>query len=143
MKYLLMDSKCTVLHTVMDKCIHTSVKRHYINILLEMAVYRSKRVATIINFLTLFFIDIKRFSFNLSKKIFTGFEISNLESYTSTFFHYFVTRNVKKRDTSTFKFCHFKASKDFSSKIKWEPLDTNTNEMKHRNLMIVPTILLW
>ena len=86
----------------MDNCIHTPVKRQYINALFEMAVYHRKRVATIFNFLSFISIDIKGFPFNFGRKIFTGFEMSDLESYTSTFF----------------KFLHCKASEGFFAKIK-------------------------
>ena len=48
---------CT--YTVMDKSIHTPVKRQYINAHFEMAVYHKKRVATILNFLSFIIIDIK------------------------------------------------------------------------------------
>ena len=40
--------------TVMDKSIHTPVKRQYINALFEMAVNQRRRVATILNFLSFF-----------------------------------------------------------------------------------------
>ena len=73
----------------MDKSIHTPVKRQYINALFEMAVYHRKWVETIIKFLSFISIDIKGFPFNFGRKIFTGFEMTDLESYTSTFFHYF------------------------------------------------------
>ena len=75
----------------MDKSIHTPVKRQYINALFEMAVYHRRRVATILNFLSFISIDIKGLSFNFGRKIFTGFEMTELESYTSTFFYYFTT----------------------------------------------------
>ena len=67
-------------YTVMDKSIHTPVKRQYINALFEMAVYHRKRVATFINFLSLISIDIEGFPFNFGRKIFTGFEMTELES---------------------------------------------------------------
>jgi len=118
----------SVLLTVICRCINTPVKRQYINAFFELAIYYRKRVAIITNFLSLIIIDIKGFQFNFGRKIFTGFEMTDLESYTSTFLHYFTTLNVKKRDTSTFKFCHFKSSEDFSTKIKWEFLGINTNE---------------
>ena len=56
-----------------------------------MAAYHRKRVATIINFLSFISIDIKGFPFDFGRKIFTGFEMSDLESYTSRFFQYFNT----------------------------------------------------
>ena len=83
-------------NTVMDKSIHTLVKRQYINALFEMAVYHRNRGATIINFLSFISIDIKGFSFNFGQKLLTGFEMAELERYTSTFFLYFITLNVKK-----------------------------------------------
>ena len=67
-------------HTVICRCINTPVKRQYINALFEMAVYHRKRVATIINFLSFISIDIKGFSFNFGRKIFTAFEMTELES---------------------------------------------------------------
>ena len=45
-----------------------------------MAVYDRKRVATIINFLSFIGLDIKGFLFNFGRKIFTGFEMTELES---------------------------------------------------------------
>ena len=45
-----------------------------------MAVYQKRRVATIINFLSFIIIDIKGFPFNFGGKIFTGFEMTELES---------------------------------------------------------------
>ena len=66
--------------TVRDNCIRTIVKRQYINALFEMAVYRRRRVATILNFWSFISIDIKRVSFNFGRKIFTGFEMAELES---------------------------------------------------------------
>ena len=79
------------LFTVMDKSIHTPVKRQYINALFEMAVYHRRRIGTILNYLSFISIDMKGFSFNFGRKIFTGFEMAELESYTSTFFLYFIT----------------------------------------------------
>ena len=70
---------------------YTPVKRQYINAHFEMAVYQWKRVATIINFLSFISIDIKGFPSNIIWKIFNGFEMTDLESYTYTFFHYFTT----------------------------------------------------
>ena len=75
----------------MDKSIHILVKRQYIHALFEMAGYQRRRVATIINFLSFISIDIKGFLFNFGRKIFTGFEMAELESYTSTFILYFIT----------------------------------------------------
>ena len=48
--------------------------------LFEMAVYNRRRVATLINFLSTTSIDVKEFSFNFGRKIFTGFEMAELES---------------------------------------------------------------
>ena len=75
----------------MDKSIHTPVKRQYINALFEMAANQRRRVATILNFLSFIDFDIKGFSFNFGRKTFTGFEMAELENYTSTFFLYFIT----------------------------------------------------
>ena len=66
--------------TVMDKSIHTPVKRQYINALFEMAVYHRRRVATILNFLSFISIDIKGLSINFGRKIFAGFDMAELES---------------------------------------------------------------
>ena len=107
------EEVCWNVCTLMDKSIHTPVKRQYINALFEMAVYQRRRVATILNFLSFSSIDIKGFSFNFGRKrettiinflsfisfdikgftfkIFTGFKMAELESYTSTFFLYFIT----------------------------------------------------
>ena len=64
----------------MDNCIHTPVKRQYINALFEMAVHHRKRVRTVINFLSFISIDTKGFPFNFGRKIFTAFEMIELES---------------------------------------------------------------
>ena len=66
--------------TVMDKSIQTPVKRQYIDALFEMAVNQRRRVATTLNFLSFINIDIKGFSFNFGRIIFTGFEMAELES---------------------------------------------------------------
>ena len=73
-------------------------------------------------------IDIKGFSFNFGRKIFTGFEMAELESYSFSFFDILCNEKEEKCGSVTFKFCHFKASEDFLAKIEWEPLDINTNE---------------
>ena len=112
----------------MDKCIDTPVKRQYINALFEMAVYCRRRVATILNFLSFINISIKGFSFNIGRKIFTGFEMAELESWSISFFDILCNEIGWKCGGVTFKFCHFKASEDFSAKIEWEPLHINTNE---------------
>ena len=71
----IVPNKCTQ----MDKSIHIPVKRQYINAHIEMAVCHRKRVATIINFLSFIIIDIKGFPFNFGRKIFTAFEMTELE----------------------------------------------------------------
>ena len=93
-----------------------------------MAVYHQKRIATIINFLSFISIDIEGFPFDFGRKIFTGFEMTELESLSTTFFDILCSKIVDKCGIVTFNICHFKASEDFSTKIKWEPLDINTNE---------------
>ena len=45
-----------------------------------MAVYHRKRVATFINFLSFISIDVEWFPFNFGRKIFIGFEMTELES---------------------------------------------------------------
>ena len=112
----------------MDKCIHTPVKRQYINALFEMAVYHIRRVATILNFLSFISIDIKGLSFNLGRKIFNGFEMAELEIWSISFFDILCNEIEEKCGSVTLKFCHFKASEDFLAKIEWKPLDINTNE---------------
>ena len=62
----------------MDNYIHTPVKRQYINALFEMAVDHRKKVTTIVNFLSFINIDIKGFPFDFGRKIFTGFEMTEL-----------------------------------------------------------------
>ena len=52
---------------------------------------REKWEATDFNFLSFIYIDVKGFSFKFGQKIFTGFEMPDHESYTSTFFQYFTT----------------------------------------------------
>ena len=64
----------------MDKSFHTPVKRQYINVLFEMTVYDKRRVATFNNFWSPISIYVKEFSFDLVRKIFTGFEMPELES---------------------------------------------------------------
>ena len=59
---------------------YTPVKRQYINAFFEIAFHYGKRAATIINFLSFISIDIKGFPFNFGGKIFTGFEMTELES---------------------------------------------------------------
>ena len=61
-------------------CIHTPVKRQYINSLFEMAVYHRRRVPTILNFLLFISINIKGFSFNFGRKIFPCLEMAEFES---------------------------------------------------------------
>ena len=75
-----LETKCRNGYTLICKCINTPVKRQYINAHFEMAVYHRKRVATIINFLSFISVDTKRFPFNFGKKIFTAFEMTELES---------------------------------------------------------------
>ena len=75
----------------MDKCIHTPSKRQYINALFEMAVYQRRRVATILNFLSFIDIDIKKFSFNFGRKIFTDFEMPYLISLIIWLKNWFVS----------------------------------------------------
>ena len=76
---------------MMDNCICIPVKRNYKKALFEMAVYDRRSVATPINFWSLISIDVKGFLSNVGRKVFTGFEMLDLESYTSKFFHYFIT----------------------------------------------------
>ena len=111
----------------MDKSIHTLVKRQYINALFEVAINQRRRIATILNFLSFINIDIKGFSFNFGRKIFPGFEMVELESWSIFFFDILCYEIEEKCWRVTFKFCHFKASEDFSAKIEWESLDINTN----------------
>ena len=47
---------------------------------------------------------------------------------TLTHFSTILLHKCQKKNTSTFKFCYFKASEDFSTKIKWKPLDINANK---------------
>ena len=89
--------------TVICRCINTPVKRQYINALFEMVVYHRKRVATIINFLSFISIDIKGFPFNFGRKIFTGFEMTELESWSISFFDILCSKIVEKCGSVTFK----------------------------------------
>ena len=114
--------------TLICRCINTPVKRQYINALFEMAVYHRKRVATFINFLSFISIDMEGFPLNFGRKIFTGFEMTELEIWSISFFDTLCSKIVEKYGSVTFKICHFKVSEYFSTKIKWEPLDINTNE---------------
>ena len=93
-----------------------------------MAVNKRRRVATILNFLSFINIDIKGLSFNFGRKIFTDFEMAELESWSISFFDILFNETEGNRGSVTFKFYHFKGSEDFSDKIEWEPHDTNTNE---------------
>ena len=94
----------------------------------EMTVCHKRRVETTLNFLSFISIIMKGFSFNFGIKIFTGFEMAELESWSISFFDILCSKIAEKCGSVTFKFCHFKGSEDFSTKIKWEPLDINTNE---------------
>ena len=95
-----------------------------------MAVYHKKRIATIINFLSFISIDIERFPFNFGRKIFTGFEMTELESWSISFFDILCSKIAEKCGSVTLKYCHFKGSEDFSTKIKWKPFNINTNELQ-------------
>ena len=77
--------------TVICRCINTPVKRQYINAIFEVTWNNRKRVATDFNFLSFIYIEVKGFSSKFGKRIFTGFEMPDHESYTSTFFQYFTT----------------------------------------------------
>jgi len=103
--------------TVICRCINTPVKRQYINAFFETAVYHRKRVATIINFLSFVSIDMKGSAFDFGRKIFIGFEMTELESWSISFFDILCSKIVEKCGSVTFNFCHFKASEDFSTKI--------------------------
>ena len=87
----------------MCKCINTPIKRQYINAHFEMAIYHRKRVATIINFLSFISIDIKGFPFNFGRKIFTGFEMTELQSWSISFFDILCSKIVEKSGSVTFK----------------------------------------
>ena len=93
-----------------------------------MAVYHRKRVATIINFSSFISIDIKGFTFSVGRKIFTGLEMIELQSWSISFFDILCSKIVEKCGSVTFKIWHFKASEYLFTKIKWAPLDINTNE---------------
>ena len=60
--------------------IHTPVKTQSIIALFEITVYDRRRVATLINFWLSISIDVKGFSFNFGRKIFTSFKMPELES---------------------------------------------------------------
>ena len=104
-----------------------------------MAVNQRRRVATILNFLSFISIDIKGFSFNFGRKIFTGFEMAELESYTSTFFLYFITLNVKKM-LQLSSSAVSKPVKNFLPKLMENPFITIL--MNDTKLRIVATLLL-
>ena len=93
-----------------------------------MTVYHRKRVAKIINFLSFISIDIKRFPFNFGRKIFNGFEMTDLDISSISFIDILCSKIVEKCRNVTFKICPFKAIEDFSNNIGWEPLDINTDE---------------
>ena len=85
-------------------------------------------------------IDIKGFSFNFGRKIFTGFEMAELESYTSTFFLYFITLNVKKKMLQLSSSAVSKPVKNFLPKLIENPfIKILMNDTK---LRIVATLLL-
>ena len=50
-----------------------------------------KRAATDFNFLSFTYTDVKGFSFKFGKKIFTGLEMTDHKTYSTTFFQYFTT----------------------------------------------------
>ena len=95
---------------------------------LKWFFYHRKRVATIINFLSFISVDIKGLSFNFGRKIFTDFEMEELESWSISFFDILFNEIEKICGRLTFKFCHSIVSEDFSAKIEWEPIDINPNE---------------
>ena len=93
-----------------------------------MAVCHRRRVATTLTFLSFISIVMKGFLFNFGRKIFTDFEMAELENWSISFFDILCKEIKEKCESVTFKFCHFEASEDFSAKIEWEPLSINTNE---------------
>ena len=104
-----------------------------------MAIYQRRRVATILNFLSFISIDIKGFPFDFGRKIITGFEMAELESYTSTFFLYFITLNVKKM-LQLSSSAVSKPVKNFLPKLIEKPFITIL--MNNTKLRIVATLLL-
>ena len=129
-------------HTVICKCINTPVKRQYINAHFEMAVYHRKRVATIINCLSFISIDMKGFPLNFGRKIFTGFEMTELESYTSTFFHYLLHKMSKKEMFQISSSAISKPVKIFLPKLNKNPL-TSILMGDQKFIGVVTLLLSW
>ena len=109
-------------------CIHTPVKRQYMNAIFEMTWNDRKWEATDFNFLSFIYIDFKGFSFKFDQKIFAGLEMLELESWSISFFVLLCSKILEKCWSVTFMIWHFKASEDFLTKFEWEPLDININE---------------
>ena len=88
-----------------------------------------------------FSIDIKGFSFNFGQKILTGFEMAELESYTSTFFLYFTVHKMSKKEMLQLSSSAIsKQVKIFLPKLNENPLISIL--MNDKNLRIVATFLL-
>ena len=114
--------------TLICICIHTPVKRQYINTFFETTKNDRKRVATDFNFLSFIYIDVKGFSFKFGKKYSLASKCQTIKVILLLFSIILHNKRTKKRDASTFKIQHFKASEDFLTKFQWGPLDININE---------------
>ena len=75
------------------------------------------------NFWSFNFRDARGLSLQFGSKIFTGFEIAEFESLSSSFFVLLCSKKEENCRGSTFKFYNFKASEFFATKSKWQALD--------------------
>jgi len=135
--YYLKSSSNIFCYTQICKCIGAPVKGQCMGAHFVVAVCHRGRVAAIINLLSFIGIGVRGFPNNLGK-IFTGFAMKELESWSISFFDTLFSKIVEKCVSVTFKFCHFKASVDYSTKIKWEPLDIDTSEWTGSWWLLLP-----
>ena len=76
-----------------------------------------------LNFWSFNFIDVKGLSLQFGSKTFAGFEIADLESWSSSFLLLLCSKKEEIYRGSTLKLCNFKPSEDFATKLKWQALD--------------------
>ena len=75
------------------------------------------------NFWSFNFTYVKDLPLHFGSKIFTGFEIADLESLSCSFLLLLCSKKDKVWKGPTFKICNFKPSKGFSTKLKWQAFD--------------------
>ena len=124
-------------------CIHTPVKRQYINTIFETTKNDRKRVATDFNFLSFIYIDVKGFSFKFCQKVFTGLEMLELGSWSIYFFALLCSKILEKCRSVILMVWHFEASEYFVTTFQWEPLDINMNELQKVEVCCFPFSIIW